>query len=105
MPPEDVPKAVSEICRVVKEGGYVKVRVFAAGDLRSEKGERISEDTVVRGNGIRYRYFTEDSLRACFPGFPCGDIRTVTDSTGFGASRSRIEAVFSIRKCQHTENR
>ena len=103
--PEDVPRAVSEIARTVRDGGYVKVRVFAAGDLRSEKGERISEDTVVRGNGIRYRYFTEDSLRACFPGFHCGDIRTVTESTRFGASRSRIEAVFSIRKCQHTEKR
>lgn len=103
--PEDVPGAVSEIARTVRDGGCVKVRVFAAGDLRSEKGERISEDTVVRGNGIRYRYFTEDSLRACFPGFHCGDIRTVTEVTRFGASRSRIEAVFSIRKCQHTEKR
>lgn len=93
---EDVPVLISELGRVVKDDGIIKVRVFAVGDLRSEKGERVSEDTVVRGNGIRYRYFTEDSLRGCFPGCECVSIRTVTEDTRFGASRSRIEAVFRL---------
>ena len=93
---EDVPVLISELGRVVKDDGIIKVRVFAVGDLRSEKGERVSEDTVVRGNGIRYRYFTEDSLRGCFPGCECVSICTVTEDTRFGASRSRIEAVFRL---------
>lgn len=74
--PGDVPKAVSELARVCKEGSFVKARVFSAGDLRSDKGERVSDDTVVRGNGIRYRYFTEDSLRDCFDGRECVSIRS-----------------------------
>lgn len=93
---EDVPVLISELGRVVKDDGIIKVRVFAVGDLRSEKGERVSEDTVVRGNGIRYRYFTEDSLRGCFPGCECVSICTVTEDTRFGALRSRIEAVFRL---------
>ena len=95
--PEDVPKAVSELARVLRDGGCVAVRVFAAGDLRSEKGERVSEDTVVRGNGIRYRYFTESTLVQCFPGWECTRIRTVREPTRFGGTRSRIEAVFRKR--------
>ncbi len=94
--PDEVPAAVSELARVTKDGSFVKVRVFALGDLRSEKGERISEDTVVRGNGIRYRYFTEDSLKDCFAGHVCESIRTVVERTRFGGSRSRIEAVFRL---------
>ena len=94
--PGDVPKAVSELARVCKEGSFVKVRVFSAGDLRSDKGERVSDDTVVRGNGIRYRYFTEDSLRDCFDGHECVSIRSYSEATRFGGSRSRIEAVFRI---------
>ncbi len=94
---KDVPAAVSELARVLKDGGCIAVRVFGIGDLRSEKGERISEDTVVRGNGIRYRYFTEDSLRDCFPGFACESISTVTESTRFGGARTRISAVFRKR--------
>ena len=94
--PGDVPKAVSELARVCKEGSFVKARVFSAGDLRSDKGERASDDTVVRGNGIRYRYFTEDSLRDCFDGRECVSIRSYSEATRFGGSRSRIEAVFRI---------
>ena len=94
--PGDVPKAVSELARVCKEGSFVKARVFSAGDLRSDKGERVSDDTVVRGNGIRYRYFTEDSLRDCFDGRECVSIRSYSEATRFGGSRSRIEAVFRI---------
>lgn len=90
--PSDVPAAVSELRRAVRPGGHVIVRAFAAGDLRSEKGERISDDTVVRGNGIWYRYFTEDSLRGCFPGCTFGYVRTVSKPTRFGGDRSYIEA-------------
>lgn len=92
--PEDCARASSEIGRVLKDGGALAVRSFAVGDLRSEKGERISEDTVVRGNGIRYRYFTEESLKASFPDAECIAMTTVTETTRFGAARHRIEAMF-----------
>ena len=56
--PEDLPKAVSEIRRVLRKGGRAFVRSFSLGDMRSEKGMSLSDDMVVRGNGIRYRYYS-----------------------------------------------
>ncbi len=90
--PADVPRAVSELRRTVRPGGHLIVRAFSVGDIRSEKGERISGDTVVRGNGIRYRYFTEDSLSDCFRGCASAEVRTVTKPTRFGGDRSYVEA-------------
>ena len=90
----DVPNAVSELRRVLRPGSSVAVKVFSVEDMRSGKGTVVSDDTVVRGNGIRYRYFTEDSLKACFPDAECLSISTVRDATRFGETRSRIEAVF-----------
>lgn len=91
--PEDMPKAVSEIARVLRPGGKAYVRSFSLGDMRSEKGERISDDMVVRGNGIRYRYYTEGSLREAFPNRTFEVLRRVDEPTRFGTTRSRIEAV------------
>ena len=90
----EVPKAVSEIRRVLRPGSNIIVKVFSEEDMRSGKGTAVSDDTVVRGNGIRYRYFTEDKLRDSFPDAECVSIRTVRDDTRFGEVRSRIEAVF-----------
>ncbi len=88
----DVERAVSELRRVVRPGGHLIVRAFAVGDIRSEKGERISGDNVVRGNGIRYRYFSEGSLSRCFPECQFVSVRTVRKPTRFGGDRSYIEA-------------
>ena len=93
---DDMDTAVSEIRRVLRSGGKAYVRSFALGDMRSEKGERISEDTVIRGNGIRYRYYSEDSLSSAFGCAYADRIRTVTESTRFGTVRSRVEAVFTF---------
>ncbi len=89
----DIKKSVSELRRVLRPGSYLLVKVFSEDDMRSGKGEAISEDTVVRGNGIRYRYFTEAKLKDSFQGIECVSIRTVREDTRFGEVRSRIEAV------------
>lgn len=94
---DEAVRASSELRRVIRKGGCVMARAFSIDDLRSEKGERISEDTVVRGNGIRYRYYTEDSMRSAFPDAECIQIGTVRDPTRFGGDRSRVEAVFRFR--------
>lgn len=91
--PEDMPKASSEIRRVLRPGGKAYIRSFSTEDMRSEKGERISDDTVIRGNGIRYRYYDEGSLRASFPEGEFLSVRKVDDHTRFGTVRSRMEAV------------
>lgn len=94
--PDELALAVGEICRVLCAGSHVIVKCFARGDMRSDKGTRIDESTVVRGNGIMYHYFSEDELCQAFSGFDCDSIHTVTETTRFGEIRSRIEADFRV---------
>ena len=91
--PEDMPRAASEIERVLRPGGRAYIRSFSVSDMRSEKGERISDDMVIRGNGIRYRYYTEESLTVSFPNGTFELLRKVDDATRFGTVRSRLEAI------------
>ena len=90
---EELDKASEELYRVMKEGGYLLVKSFAEGDMRAGKGTA-SGDSVIRGNGILYHYFTEDELRSKLSRFECVSIRTAEDKTRFGPVRRRIEAVF-----------
>ena len=91
--PEDMGKASSEVARVLRPGGRAYVRSFSVGDMRSEKGERISDDMVIRGNGIRYRYYSEESLKESFPNGTFELLRKVDEPTRFGTVRSRLEAI------------
>lgn len=86
--------AVSEACRVMKRGGTILVKVFSSDDMRSEKGERMDASTVVRGNGIRYHYFTESELRSLFWTGEIQRLVTRREATRFGEVRSRIELDF-----------
>jgi len=86
--------AMNELQRILEPGAKVFVRVFHTDDMRSDKGERIDERTVIRGNGIRYRYFGEDDLRSLFSSFIEVSMRRTEDITRFKEKRSRIEAVF-----------
>ena len=90
---EELNKASEELYRVMKTGGYLLVKSFAEGDMRAGKGI-VSGDSVIRGNGILYHYFTEDELTSKLSQFECVSIRTVEDKTRFGPVRRRIEAVF-----------
>jgi ubiquinone/menaquinone biosynthesis C-methylase UbiE len=86
--------AVNELQRILEPGAKVFVRVFHTDDMRSDKGERIDERTVIRGNGIRYRYFNEDDIRSLLSEFTEISMRRTEDITRFKEKRSRIEAVF-----------
>ncbi|MDR0198235.1 MAG: class I SAM-dependent methyltransferase, partial [Methanomassiliicoccaceae archaeon] len=86
--------AVKEAYRVLKRGGKVFVRVFHTDDMRSDKGERIDRRTVVRGNGIMYRYFDEDDVKGAFGEFTGITMERVDETTKFKETRSRIEAIF-----------
>lgn len=91
---DELRTAVSEIGRVLRPGSYLSVRVFSADDMRSEKGTRLDDSTVVRGNGIMYHYFTEEELREAFDCMDVVHIGTYAQNTRFGTVRSRIHAVF-----------
>lgn len=74
MSPERMPRVVEHLARVVKPGGIVFVRDYAANDLaqqrlmraRDSSMQRIGERFFVRGDGTRAYYFTTDELRNLF---------------------------------------
>ncbi len=92
--PNETEKMSSELKRVLSPGSYLHVRSFSSDDLRSGKGTDMGDGTVIRGNGIRYRYLTEKSLIDCFKDFELIKIRTIEENTRFGGIRSRIDALF-----------
>ena len=91
---DEIGGAVKEAHRVLRPGGKVYVKVFHTDDMRSDIGERIDDRTVVRGNGIRYRYFTGTELKDMFSGFREISAERFDERTKFKGTRSWIEAVF-----------
>ena len=89
----EINDGMKESFRVLRNGGKIFVRVFHKEDMRSARG-KVSDDTVIRGNGIRYRYFTEDEIETIFGVFQKTDVRRIDERTKFRETRSVIEAVF-----------
>ena len=88
---DELSKAVNELYRVLRPGSHLLIRCFAKGDMRSEKG-KVDGDSVTRGNGIVYHYYSEEVLSKALHPFECSEICTVEERTRFGAVRRRIEA-------------
>ena len=85
---EETETAVSEAVRVLRPGGKILVRSFSKDDLRS------SEEDVIKGNGIRYRYFSEIEIRDMFSGLSVLSLSADVRTTKFGGTRSRIGGAF-----------
>ena len=85
---------MKEVRRVIRTGGKIFVRVFHNDDMRSGKGERTEDGAVIRGNGIRYRYFDETRLKNVFSGFLEISVERIDEVTKFKEIRSRIEAIY-----------
>ncbi|CAI5485483.1 unnamed protein product [Closterium sp. Naga37s-1] len=105
--PEKMPLAVANVATVLKPGGHVLVRDYAAGDLAQErlrrKEQRIADNFYVRGDGTRAYYFTEEALEALFAGagMQCVNMgvceRTVTNrARQIDMHRRWIQAVFRL---------
>ena len=82
IPDEDMPTAVSEIRRILRPGGYLFVRDFAPGDLRSASRE---------GSEIDYFHRTPEDLLPFFQGFGTIQSELAEERTRFGAVRRRTE--------------
>jgi cyclopropane fatty-acyl-phospholipid synthase-like methyltransferase len=88
---EDVERTVSEIRRVLVPGGKVFVRSFAVGDMRSK-----GKESDVRGNGISYRYYTEEQMSSLFGGFEVLSSKRIDETAHFGAVRVKLECAFRL---------
>ncbi|MCL2148093.1 MAG: methyltransferase domain-containing protein [Methanomassiliicoccaceae archaeon] len=83
--------AVREVRRVLAPGGLALVRAFAVGDMRAEGGDR-----GTRGNGIEYRYYTEEGMRDVFKGFELVSCERRDETMRFGAVRVKVECLFRL---------
>ena len=88
---EQLAGTVKEISRVLVPGGLVFVRCFAVGDMRSRGKEK---DT--RGNGIEYRYYTEDQMKMIFEGYELLYCERKDETMRFGATRVKMECLFRL---------
>ena len=95
---DDIEDSVKEIRRVIRPSGKVFVRVFHKDDMRSDNGKMMG-GTVIKGNGIMYRYYDETELRDVFSDFSEVAMKRIDETTKFGKIRSRIEAVFEVTRC------
>jgi len=91
---DEILNTLKEVRRVIRTGGKIFVRVFHYDDMRSGKGKMTEDGAVVRGNGIRYRYFDEMRLKNVFSGFSEISAERIDEVTKFKEIRSRIEAVY-----------
>lgn len=86
--PEARAAAAAEIGRVLRPGGALEVREFAAGDLREGTGHAGGPGTWVRG-GIATHYFAPGELAALFPMLEC-DARVTARAVRFAAQPRRV---------------
>lgn len=84
---DELSQAVSEIRRVLKDGGCVFVRSFTPDDMRSKKRE---------DSDIFYRFYDQSMIRDAFRDFSIESVETREEPTRFGTVRSRVEALMKV---------
>lgn len=105
--PEKMPSVLQNIRKVLKPSGCVLIRDYAYGDLAQErltdKGQQISKNFFVRGDGTRAYYFSEDFLTNLFKenGFDDKNVSIYSKqvenrSKELVMKRRWIQAVFSL---------
>ncbi|KAF8688041.1 hypothetical protein HU200_042458 [Digitaria exilis] len=105
--PDKMPLVVQNVKNVLKHGGRVLFRDYANGDLAQErlmsKGQQISENFYVRGDGTRAYYFSNEYLVDLFSkcGFTLEEIcvhnkQVENRSLDLVMNRNWIQATFTL---------
>lgn len=82
--------ALSEVRRVLRPGAHLLVRAFSVRDMRARGGA--AGGFEVRGNGIRYHYFTPGEVAGLLSGWRVASCSEAEEPTRFGGVRVRVEA-------------
>lgn len=93
--PEERALAAGEVARVLRPGGALEVREFAAGDLRDGLGRPAGPGTWARG-GIATHYFGPGGLAALFPAVQ-GEERVGERAVRFAARPRRVVELRATR--------
>jgi MPBQ/MSBQ methyltransferase len=101
---EDREVAAEEIARVLSPGGTLFFRGFSREDLRSKKGEKVEEATVLRGNGILYHYFKIDEVQGLFSGLEPQDVHIRKWKMGNKQELTRSFVLGTFKSPSVTEN-
>ncbi|KQK23710.1 uncharacterized protein LOC100844747 [Brachypodium distachyon] len=105
--PDKMPLVLQNVKNVLKHGGRVLFRDYAFGDLAQErlmsKGQQISENFYVRGDGTRAYYFSNEYLVDLFSecGFALEEIcvhnkKVENRSLDLVMNRNWIQATFTL---------
>uniref|UniRef100_A0ACD5WF16 Uncharacterized protein n=1 Tax=Avena sativa TaxID=4498 RepID=A0ACD5WF16_AVESA len=110
--PDKMPLVLQNIRNTLKDGGRVLFRDYAFGDLAQErlmsKGQQISENFYVRGDGTRAYYFSNEYLVDLFSkcGFTLEEIcvynkKVENRSLNLVMNRNWIQATFTLNPAGH----